>query len=192
MRLHFRADALRSLSGWILLKYMLNQCDLTLGPIGRNPFGKPLFAVPNAPCFNISHSASLVSCVLDDGAVGVDLQAVQAIEDIEMVLSQCLTAGELDHLNGVEEPLRTELFYRYWTCKEATLKCLGSSITAICRFSVVIENETEAHAWRCGRRYYIKSFHHFPGYQFAVCSPRRIQEDVTVIPFANLLATACN
>lgn len=81
---------------------------------------------PGGLSFNLSHSESaLVYAITRLPAVGVDVEYVKRPVDIETVSRRVLSARELERLLLVDGVQRRELFFRYWTQKEAYLKGLG-------------------------------------------------------------------
>ncbi len=82
--------------------------------------GRPYIA--QAPDFNITHSGNRVVCVVaTSGAVGIDLEAVHAI-DIHDFRDQ-FTSAEWLHIVDATDPI--QMFYHYWTAKECLSKADG-------------------------------------------------------------------
>jgi 4'-phosphopantetheinyl transferase len=91
--------------------------------------GKP--ALPaGAPRFNLSHSGDQALLAVSwECEVGVDLEAVRALEDIDGLAATCFSATERRVLAQLPEALRLEAFYDGWTRKEAFLKLLGDGLS---------------------------------------------------------------
>lgn len=84
-------------------------------------YGKPYFRNGNF-FFNISHSADIVVCVVNDMfPVGIDIEKKEDIdlEDYFYILTP-KEKGEI-----IKSPDGLTLFYNFWTQKEAILKALG-------------------------------------------------------------------
>jgi 4'-phosphopantetheinyl transferase len=72
--------------------------------------------------FNLSHSESLLACALtDDGQVGIDVEFIRPLKDRERLFEQILSPQEL-----LASDMSDNLFFRYWTAKEAVIKAEGS------------------------------------------------------------------
>ncbi len=73
--------------------------------------------------FSLAHSGNLALYAFTlNSSIGVDIEAVRDIEEIDFLARTILSAEEYTAFctNSVID--RTELFYRYWTCKEAVIK----------------------------------------------------------------------
>ena len=84
-----------------------------LPDIEREPGGKPFFPEYPDLHFNVSHSHGAAVCALHDKPVGVDVEKVRKAP-------RRLAQGQDD-----------VSFFKYWTCKEATIKCQGRGIGAL-------------------------------------------------------------
>lgn len=96
------------------------------------PHGKPALAPDLAGSglrFNLSHSEELALCAVARGLeVGIDLERVQHLADLDELAAQFFAPGECASLNRLPAPLRREAFFRCWTRKEAYLKGLGDGL----------------------------------------------------------------
>jgi len=94
--------------------------------------GKPSMAdVDGRPPldFTVSHSDGLaVYALTSTGPIGVDVERLQTIRDLEAVATRVLGAAELDGLMALPPDERTGGFLARWTCKEALLKATGAGI----------------------------------------------------------------
>jgi 4'-phosphopantetheinyl transferase len=96
------------------------------------PTGKPgLAAVQGGDRveFNVSHSGGLVLIALSTGTpVGVDVEAIRPMPDLQSIASTHFQAAESALLAGLPESDAQVLFYQLWTAKEAVLKATGDGI----------------------------------------------------------------
>jgi len=109
-------------------KLNLNPRDLEFA---YEPHGKPTLADRNggALAFNLSHCEDFALYGLTDGRpIGVDLEKVRPLDDLEAVASLTMSSDECEALNALSGDDRLCLFYRLWTCKEATLKRNGNGL----------------------------------------------------------------
>lgn len=93
-------------------------------------FGK-LHLADSTHCleFNVTHSHTMaLIAVTEAGSVGVDLEFVRPLSDFEGLVDTCLSESERCKLDTFPPAERLEYFYRYWTCKEAWLKALGTGL----------------------------------------------------------------
>jgi phosphopantetheine--protein transferase-like protein len=101
----------------------MNAPKLSLSPFGR-PF---LHTVPLREIdFNISHAGDWVVCAFTRAAqVGVDVVDVNEFDDWRELLNTVLTPLERSHVSTVKPARQQEIVARYWSIKEAVLKCAG-------------------------------------------------------------------
>lgn len=79
--------------------------------------------------FNLSHSSGLLVLAVADGKkVGIDVERVRSLPDMEQIASHAFSAHEQKVLSTLagEEKLRG--FFRCWTRKEAYLKARGDGL----------------------------------------------------------------
>jgi 4'-phosphopantetheinyl transferase len=90
-----------------------------------HPNGKPY--LPGSKLqFNLSHSDGLFLYGLTSGTpLGVDLQRVYPIANINTIIKNYFSPEEQNLLNSVNENLLQDLFFAIWTAKEAYLKGTG-------------------------------------------------------------------
>ncbi|MFM2429610.1 MAG: hypothetical protein RLZZ511_823 [Cyanobacteriota bacterium] len=90
--------------------------------------GKPLLE-GNPLMFNLSHSGEWAMLgVALDRPVGVDLEQIKPMDNIEKLTERFFTPGEHQRLLKTAKSDRTEMFFRTWTCKEAYLKATGEGL----------------------------------------------------------------
>jgi 4'-phosphopantetheinyl transferase len=80
--------------------------------------------------FNVSHSGRLAIFAVANGfKVGVDIEEIHPISDLEATASIFLSADELAGLKALPAERKLERFFTLWTCKEAILKACGYGFT---------------------------------------------------------------
>lgn len=93
------------------------------------PGGKPRLVTPGELRFNLSHSEETALLAVAWGReVGVDVEAVRVIEDLDDLATTCFSRAERRALAEVPETSRLEAFFDGWTRKEAFLKLLGDGL----------------------------------------------------------------
>ncbi len=99
------------------------------------PLGKPVLADTfdgNKLWFNLSHSQGLALCVVSNSRlVGVDLEYVSPITDVLTLAKQFFSAKEYAVMRSLPPLQKEEIFFRYWTCKEAYLKATGVGLSQL-------------------------------------------------------------
>jgi 4'-phosphopantetheinyl transferase len=135
-RFHRREDAERYLFSHGALRLILADY------LARDPFalrfgahanGKPFLEDAGIE-FNLSHSGALVLIAVTQGRhVGVDVEQLRPMPDLESVAPRVCTPGELAILTGLAQPERERAFFAMWTRKEALAKATGEGLGALVR-----------------------------------------------------------
>jgi 4'-phosphopantetheinyl transferase len=80
--------------------------------------------------FNLAHRRGFaLYAVTSQGEVGVDIEHVELLADLEGVTTSSFSAREQEVLRAVPESQRLLAFFTGWTRKEAFLKALGEGLT---------------------------------------------------------------
>jgi 4'-phosphopantetheinyl transferase len=90
--------------------------------------GKPRAADPKIE-FNVSHSGSISLLAFACGAVGVDIELIRPVVDMEAIVSQNFGPRERSQWAGVSVEERERAFFTGWTRKEAYVKALGAGLS---------------------------------------------------------------
>lgn len=135
-RFHRRLDGDRYLSAHGALRLLLADylaCDPLSLCFGTHENGKPFLEGARLE-FNLSHSGALaLIAVARTRQVGVDVEQLRPMTDLEGVAARVCTPGELATLAGLAEPHRERAFLAMWTCKEALAKATGEGIGGVVR-----------------------------------------------------------
>lgn len=95
--------------------------------------GKPILASASGDDslqFNLSHSDDMVLYAFTRNRnIGIDLERIQADVDIEQIASRFFAEAELNSIEQEPESKRNELFFQYWTRKEALIKATGEGLS---------------------------------------------------------------
>ncbi len=142
-RFHFKQDRknfvmARGFLRKILCCYAETPADQLKFSYGKN--GKPSLRQSSAAenlNFNVSHSGGLaLYAITKNRDIGIDLEKITPCSDMDAIAGQVFFTEERNALKFLESPHKEENFFRYWTRKEAQLKCTGEG------FSSELENET--------------------------------------------------
>ena len=81
--------------------------------------------------FNTSHSHGMALVTVSRGrAVGVDVEWIRPLPDLEALIETCLSTDEQRQIAACSGGRRREAFFNCWTCKEAVLKVRGQGLSA--------------------------------------------------------------
>lgn len=100
--------------------------------------GKPFLATScnsSGLEFNVSHSNDLaLYAITQYHPIGVDVEACREIEQLNSILERYFSPPEQTDITTAKPDQQSQLFFQYWTAKEAVAKATGeglSEITAI-------------------------------------------------------------
>ena len=154
----------------------------------RGEFGKPeLIPSQNSRNlhFSVSHSQGMALFALSRGsAVGIDLEAVRPLSDLDSMIERCLSSKEKSELIHLPFEQRQSGFFKLWTCKEAIVKASGEGLSRPLEsielsFSAGFSPAPAANEGELATSapWFVRSFSPWPGYFAAIASssdPARI------------------
>jgi 4'-phosphopantetheinyl transferase len=143
---------------------------------GQKPFlGAPASAAP--VCFNLSHSADACVVAVSVREVGVDVERVNPLAELDGMTRMVCSPAERRLLGSLPPTQVLEVFYRCWTLKEALSKALGVGLR-LPFAQVDLATHLGAsngggipHVTADGRRWYLHSMSEFPGFASALALP---------------------
>ncbi len=92
--------------------------------------GKPTLAdVASGLKFNLSHSHELAALAVSIHEVGIDIEWCRPMDNMKSVAEKVYNDSELSLLFDSSPDKRIELFYKFWTCKEAFIKLTGEGFS---------------------------------------------------------------
>jgi len=94
--------------------------------------GKPILvnSESGALSFNLSHSATFaLYAVTLQKNIGIDIERIRYDIDVAEIARRFFSQEEVNSLESIHENKLHELFFRYWTRKEAFLKATGDGIS---------------------------------------------------------------
>lgn len=97
--------------------------------IERGEFGKPY--LPDFPewQFNLSHSGEkLLIAVSDEMPVGIDIEKIKPRRSLVDLVKKCFAVSEQNYWFALPENEQLNVFYEFWTRKEAVVKGIGRGI----------------------------------------------------------------
>lgn len=95
--------------------------------------GKPVLATDNG-CdtisFNLSHSDEItLYAVTRKRKIGIDIEHIKDNFDVRQVAQRFFSPGEISSLDKIHKHKQSELFFQYWTRKEAFIKATGEGVS---------------------------------------------------------------
>lgn len=141
--------------------------------------GKPLLATNAGSAtlsFNLSHSGAFVLYAITlNRNIGIDIEHLSHEVSFMQIAQRFFSQGEISLLEGTDKNNMHELFFRYWTRKEAFLKAMGEGISfPMEKVDVSLINGTDLSPVtlvgdeRESARWYVKDLFPAPGYAAAV------------------------
>ncbi|MGC4019657.1 MAG: 4'-phosphopantetheinyl transferase superfamily protein [Muricomes sp.] len=122
-------DRMRSASGKILARILLAEylkCPIGDIRIKKGKYGKPIV---DSACgqdilqYNVSHSGDMVALAFTKvRAVGIDIEEQKSIPEYRELAENFFT---LEESSRIMKEKNIDLFFQYWTAKEAYVKALG-------------------------------------------------------------------
>jgi 4'-phosphopantetheinyl transferase len=133
----FESDRLAYAAAHLLLRAALNWCAPEVPPaeweLTDSRLDRPEVIAPSV-CprlrFNISHTRSLVACVVTrEIDCGIDVEVQRQVEDMDGLAARVLSPTEMSDLMALPVSLRPTRFFSYWTLKEAYVKARGLGLS---------------------------------------------------------------
>ena len=82
--------------------------------------------------FSLSHTRGLVACAIGTQlAMGVDVESLDRMVDIDSIAPLCLSSSELNALMRCPAPERQIRFIELWVLKEALVKARGTGLSGL-------------------------------------------------------------
>lgn len=113
---------------------MRTQASLQTGTSPANirfecgPFGKPFLPPPRPFHFNTSHSGSWVLAAFHDDDIGIDVEHVRPLPDLEAIASGFFSPTEHRAIADTPAEKREDAFFDLWTLKESFIKAIGKGL----------------------------------------------------------------
>lgn len=92
--------------------------------------GKPVLATNDTLQFNLSHSDNMALYAFTyNRNIGIDLERIRQDIAIEEIANRFFSEAEIVSMRQLTESKRNELFFQYWTRKEALIKATGVGLS---------------------------------------------------------------
>jgi 4'-phosphopantetheinyl transferase len=105
-------------------------------------YGRPMIVGPVGAGllhFSLSHTQGCVACVISPfTVVGVDVEETSRRDSCLAIAEHCFSSEEVASLRNLTAQQQSDLFFDYWTLKEAHVKARGKGLgLPLNRFSIV-------------------------------------------------------
>ena len=98
-----------------------------------NDYGRPYIAAPEIDRdlrFNLSHTDGLVVLAIAEGCeIGIDVESLDRQLETAEIAPTVFEASELSAFQSAPEHQRRDLFFAFWTLKEAYIKARGMGLS---------------------------------------------------------------
>ncbi len=101
--------------------------------------GKPTL-ISNNLHFNLAHSQGLALYAICDRPVGIDLEQVRMVSDLESLTQRFFAVNEHHSISNLPTQQQPTAFFRHWTCKEAYLKATGEGLSKLKGLEISLTN----------------------------------------------------
>ena len=89
---------------------------------------KPRLRDGNGWDFNLSHAGDYVALVIGCGEVGVDLEKMRPVREMEAVVERYFHPDECAAWRRVSQQEQEGAFFLLWSAREAAIKCAGTGL----------------------------------------------------------------
>ncbi|MEO8416229.1 MAG: 4'-phosphopantetheinyl transferase superfamily protein [Ginsengibacter sp.] len=196
-RFHFERHKERFIAARGILRLILGSY------LGKNPHklrfgytnkGKPVLAINadyDALSFNLSHSDTYaLYAVTKHRNIGIDIEHIRDDVAIGQIAQKFFSQGEIRSLEQIHKNKLHQLFFQYWTRKEALLKAIGEGISSpmelvdVSQISgAIILPGTLPGDEKGTRRWYVQDL--FPGHNYAAAiAVEEVQCDLSYMHYS--------
>ena len=123
--------------------------------------------------FNISHAGEYVACAVARGQVGVDIEQIRPVREMESIVERYFHPDEAAEWRALPPGLREEAFFVLWSAREAAMKCLGLGLAkglAVTRVAPTFMSAAQGSADVGGRVVRLHRADAPPGYMMVVAT----------------------
>lgn len=135
----FEKDKKLSAGAYLLLKKLLSEENITDPIFKTGKYGKAYISNHENIHFNLSHSGKMVLCAISDREVGVDVEYIDPIIDLNIARHYFFNSEYENIMNAKNNP---DEFFKYWVLKESYMKYTGLGMNLkLDSFEIMIEDE---------------------------------------------------
>ncbi len=139
--------------------------------------------------FNLSHSNNAIILATDDYSVGIDIEQVNSLENLNFLISHFSKKEQKDFFSKKKEK-QLDFFFSLWTLKESYIKAIGKGFHyPLSSFSIDIkkENISIIDHIDSNESWYFKCYK-IPNYKIAVCAQHnQFPKNLKIVKTSELL-----
>jgi 4'-phosphopantetheinyl transferase len=95
--------------------------------------------------FNVSHSQNFALYVVSlNYSIGIDLECISSTTDVVSLAQRFFSPSEFAAIESAPQEQQQQLFFCYWTCKEAYLKATGTGLKDLQKVEISLTPEQPA------------------------------------------------
>jgi 4'-phosphopantetheinyl transferase len=150
-RFHFEQHRQRFIAARGILRNILSRylnIEASKIKFGYEARGKPFLEQnfnENKLSFNVSHSQNFALYAVGlDNSIGVDLECISSTTDVVSLAQRFFSPSEFALIESAPQEQQHQLFFRYWTCKEAYLKATGTGLKDLQKVEISLTAEESA------------------------------------------------
>ena len=143
--------------------------------IQRQKSGKPVFKGSSLH-FSLSHSNGLAVAVLSDVPVGIDIELIRDNKNFLNIAKRFFTADEYLKISKSDYP--NEIFYLFWTQKEAFSKISGDGMLSECAKETSPDNSVLIKKYRV---FFKNSI-----FSLSICAKDSLDTNINIYPYEEL------
>ncbi|MBS0649583.1 MAG: 4'-phosphopantetheinyl transferase superfamily protein [Verrucomicrobia bacterium] len=192
-RFHRTHDKWRTIISDLLTRKILSEklgTSRDLIKIEKGPYGKPYLKGKEVE-FNLSHSKDCIFFAIDASPIGVDIEFIEPLDDLENIIQICLSVGEQQTCLAKNKEEQLDYFYELWTLKESYLKAIGEGVNHFLKsFNIYNSGEKgfQIQSIDSETPWYLNRYTFDDQYKAAVCAQHRYFPDQpTIISAYDLL-----
>ncbi|WP_414620717.1 4'-phosphopantetheinyl transferase family protein [Calothrix sp. CCY 0018] len=150
-RFHFEQHRQRFIAARGILRNILGRylnIEASKIKFGYEARGKPFLDQnfhENNLKFNVSHSQDFALYAVSlNNSIGVDLECINSTTDVVSLAQRFFAPSEFAVIESAPQEQQQQLFFRYWTCKEAYLKATGTGLKDLQKVEISLTLEQPA------------------------------------------------
>lgn len=156
--------------------------------------GKP-FLKGEKRHFNLSHSEAMIVIATDDTPIGIDVEYVQPLDDLEHLLVNFSQEEQQAYQSRTPEQ-RVDFFYDLWTLKESYVKAVGKGLSyELDSFTIMISKKGTYLFKETGSldtAWYFKRYTFGTKYKCAICARQnQFPEEALIVKVEDLVNLYC-
>ena len=118
----FEKDKKLSCGAYLLLMKLLDEVNITNPSFKIGKYGKAYISSSENIYFNLSHSSKMVACAISDREVGIDIENIDPVIDLNIAKNYFFNS-EYESIKNSGNP--ADEFFSYWVLKESYMKYTG-------------------------------------------------------------------